>query len=158
LGSAEYPASAGSAGSAEFAGSGFSVGSAVVVPVLRRDRSEPVTALAAVARLHVSGASVDWPAMLGLGGRRVDLPTYPFQRHRCWLDTAQPVGDLRTAGLDPADHPLLGAAVMLAGTDGLVLTGQLSVAGHPWLADHAVAGSILFPGTGFVELAVRAAD
>ncbi|MCQ8195660.1 polyketide synthase dehydratase domain-containing protein, partial [Streptomyces rugosispiralis] len=29
---------------------------------------------------------------------------------------------------------------------------------HPWLADHAVMGSVLLPGTAFVELAVRAGD
>ncbi|WP_203935305.1 type I polyketide synthase [Virgisporangium ochraceum] len=53
------------------------------LPVLRRDRDEPSTVLAAVAGLHVRGAAVDWPALLG-GGRRVDLPTYPFQRQRYW--------------------------------------------------------------------------
>ncbi|MEU0487338.1 polyketide synthase dehydratase domain-containing protein, partial [Streptosporangium sp. NPDC006013] len=33
-----------------------------------------------------------------------------------------------------------------------------SVRSHPWLADHAVAGTVIFPGTGFLELAVRAGD
>ncbi|MGI3199797.1 polyketide synthase dehydratase domain-containing protein [Streptomyces sp. GLT-R25] len=40
----------------------------------------------------------------------------------------------------------------------MVLSGRLSVQGQPWLADHAVMGTVLFPGTGFVELAVRAGD
>ena len=40
----------------------------------------------------------------------------------------------------------------------MVLTGRLSVATQPWLADHAVAGVVLFPGAGFVELAIRAGD
>ena len=43
-------------------------------------------------------------------------------------------------------------------TGGVVLTGRLSVAGQPWLADHAVGGVVLFPGAGFVELAIRAGD
>ncbi len=55
-------------------------------------------------------------------------------------------------------HPLLGAAVELAGGAGLVCTGRLSVRTHPWLADHAVGGVVLLPGTGFVELAVCAGD
>ncbi|GAB3887966.1 hypothetical protein GCM10029964_054810 [Kibdelosporangium lantanae] len=38
----------------------------------------------------------------------------------------------------------------------MVLTGRLALATHPWLADHAVADKVLFPGTGFVELALHA--
>ncbi|WP_198161897.1 type I polyketide synthase [Nocardia puris] len=53
------------------------------VPVLRPDRSEPETAVAAAARLHVRGAGVDWAALFAESGARVvDLPTYPFQRRR----------------------------------------------------------------------------
>ena len=39
-----------------------------------------------------------------------------------------------------------------------MLTGRLSLAAQPWLADHSVGGVVLFPGAGFVELAIRAAD
>jgi acyl transferase domain-containing protein len=44
--------------------------------------------IAALARLHVHGAGVDWPEVFGAGPRPVDLPTYAFQRSRHWLDTA----------------------------------------------------------------------
>ncbi|WP_435138163.1 polyketide synthase dehydratase domain-containing protein, partial [Actinacidiphila sp. bgisy144] len=50
------------------------------------------------------------------------------------------------------------AAVWLAEGDGLVLTGRLSLAAMPWLADHAVHGTVLLPGTAFVDLAVHAGD
>ena len=40
----------------------------------------------------------------------------------------------------------------------MVLTGRLAISSQPWLADHAVAGMVLFPGAGFVELAIRAGD
>ncbi|MFF4355193.1 SDR family NAD(P)-dependent oxidoreductase, partial [Streptomyces sp. NPDC001530] len=132
---------------------------AVLVPALRRDRSEPEALVSALGRLHVAGAVVDWPAFFaGSGARRVDLPTYAFQRRRYWIDAAPGTGDVAAAGLDAAEHPLLGAAVTLADSDGVVLTGRLSVAGQPWLADHGVGGVVLFPGTGFVELAIRAGD
>jgi candicidin polyketide synthase FscB len=105
----------------------------------------------------VRGAAVNWPAVLG-SGRRVTLPTYPFQHQRYW---PQPQlvrgGDPAALGLGPADHPLLGATVELAGGEGYLLTGRLSARSHPWLADHTVAGTVLVPGTAFVELAVRAA-
>ncbi|MDX3851635.1 type I polyketide synthase [Streptomyces sp. AK02-01A] len=39
----------------------------------------------AVALLHCSGADIDWTALLaGRGGRRVPLPTYPFQHQSYW--------------------------------------------------------------------------
>ncbi|MFF1309178.1 SDR family NAD(P)-dependent oxidoreductase, partial [Streptomyces sp. NPDC058307] len=53
---------------------------------------------------------------------------------------------------------LLGAAVWLSDGDGVVLTGRLSVAAAPWLADHAVHGTVLLAGTAFVDLAIHAGD
>ncbi|WUO19439.1 SDR family NAD(P)-dependent oxidoreductase [Streptomyces sp. NBC_00287] len=129
------------------------------VPATRRGHDEVETFTTAVSRLWASGVDVDWAALFdGRNPRRVDLPTYAFQRERYWLQvdggSAEPAG----LGLGGADHPLLGAAVSLAADGGVVLTGRLSLRTHPWLADHAVAGTVLFPGTGFVELAIRAGD
>ncbi|MEV0618489.1 type I polyketide synthase, partial [Nonomuraea sp. NPDC050404] len=129
---------------------------AVVVPVLRNNRDEPGAVTEALARLHVHGVAVDWQALF-TGGRRVDLPTYAFQHQRFWPN-ARHSGDARVLGLSATRHPLLGAAVSLADSDGVLLTGRLSLASHPWLADHAVGGAVIFPGTGFLELAVRAGD
>ncbi|MEV4847428.1 type I polyketide synthase [Micromonospora matsumotoense] len=53
-------------------------------------------------------------------------------------------------------HPLLGGAIELADSGGLLLTGRVSAGTHPWLADHAVAGQVLLPGTALVELALHA--
>ncbi|MFH9606625.1 type I polyketide synthase [Streptomyces sp. NPDC017448] len=63
----------------------------------------------AVAALHCAGAPVDWAALLdGCGGRRVRLPTYPFQRRSHWRGPAPytPVPDPPAAPhvpLTPAD-------------------------------------------------------
>ncbi|MFF5854520.1 SDR family NAD(P)-dependent oxidoreductase [Streptomyces sp. NPDC012751] len=127
------------------------------LPVLRRERPEAREALAALAAAHARGVPVDWRRhFAGLGGRRVDVPHYPFQRRRFWLaqSTAQGATGL---GQLPAGHPLL-AAVVAVGAEGVVLTGRLSTRAQPWLADHVIAGRVLFPGTAFVELALRAGD
>ncbi|MEU6594753.1 type I polyketide synthase, partial [Streptomyces sp. NPDC046881] len=129
----------------------------VTIPVLRADRPEPQALTTAYAQLHVSGAEVDWHAFFP-GARRVDLPTYAFQRERYWLDAPASAGDMRAVGQGEAGHPLLGAAVPLADGDGHLLTGRLSTHTHPWLVDHAVGGVALLPGTAFVELAITAAD
>ena len=41
---------------------------------------------------------------------------------------------------------MLGAVVEQPDSGGVVLTGRLSLAAQPWLADHAVGGVVLFPG------------
>ncbi|RSM38919.1 polyketide synthase, partial [Amycolatopsis balhimycina DSM 5908] len=129
-----------------------------VIPALR-EAPEERSAVAALSAAFVAGAEVDWPAVFaGLGGRRIDLPTYPFQETRFWPTATGRTGSAADWGLVSARHPLLGAAVGLPDDEGVVLTGRLSTTTHPWLADHQVGAAILFPGTGFLELAVRAGD
>ncbi|MFE2679466.1 SDR family NAD(P)-dependent oxidoreductase, partial [Streptomyces hygroscopicus] len=137
-----------------------SVSDAGFVAVLRRDRSEVEALTTAVARVHVRGVAVDWAGFFaGTGARRVDLPTYAFQHERFWLEPgAVSVGDVASVGLESVGHPLLGVAVPLAESDGLVFTGRLGLDSHPWLADHVVRDAVVVPGTAFVELAVRAGD
>ncbi len=54
---------------------------------LREGRSEWSGVLEAIAALHVHGVEIRWPAFFGpVGGRRVELPTYGWQRRRCWID------------------------------------------------------------------------
>ncbi|MGC5016682.1 SDR family NAD(P)-dependent oxidoreductase [Streptosporangium sp. DT93] len=136
---------------------GSATGGSVVVAVQRRDRGEASGLMEALGRLFVAGVEIDWRAVFP-GARRVDLPTYAFQRERYWVDAVSGVGDVGAAGLEVVGHPLLGAAVFSPDSDGVVFTGRLSVQAQPWLADHVVLGRMLFPGTGFVEMVVRAAD
>ncbi|WP_139830009.1 type I polyketide synthase, partial [Mycobacterium triplex] len=131
---------------------------AASVVTLAKDRPEAESTLAALGQLFTTGLAVDWPAALG-DGRRVDLPTYGFVRQRFWLPLgAVGSGNVSSVGLARAAHPLLGAVVERPDSGGVVLTGSLSVSGSPWLADHVVDGVVLFPGAGFVELALRAGD
>ncbi|WP_330239527.1 SDR family NAD(P)-dependent oxidoreductase [Streptomyces sp. NBC_00525] len=122
------------------------------IPLVRKRRAEPESLVGGLGRLYVDGVRVDWEAFFaGRGACRVDLPTYPFQRTRFWLDAVKP-------GSAPHAHPLLGSVVTLADSGGAVLSGRLAVAAVPWLADHVVRDAVLFPGAGFVELAIRAGD
>ncbi|MEW2311544.1 SDR family NAD(P)-dependent oxidoreductase [Streptomyces sp. NPDC006864] len=128
----------------------------LLVPVMRGGRHEPHTVVTALAHAHVRGVPVDWRALFGGNARpATDLPTYPFQRRRHWI-TERRGGDVTSAGLDSVRHPLLGAAVPLADSDGVLFTGRISARSHPWFADHAVAGTLVVPGTALAELALHA--
>ncbi|ANP49915.1 polyketide synthase [Streptomyces griseochromogenes] len=145
------------------AGPGAQAGA--VSGTLRRDDGGAARLITSLAEAFVHGAPVDWTTVLP-AGQWVELPTYAFRHERYWpkgllsLSAAGLAGggDAASLGLGAVGHPLLGAAVELAGGAGLVCTGRLSVRTQPWLADHAVGGVMLLPGTGFVELVVRAGD
>ncbi|MGW7657559.1 SDR family NAD(P)-dependent oxidoreductase, partial [Streptomyces tendae] len=134
---------------------------ATVVASLRAGRGEVELVTAAAARLHVVGQRLDWEAFFTGGGHRrglrVELPTYAFQRQRYWLQESSG-SDAGALGLGVVEHPLLSAVVESPESGGVVLTGRLSVASQPWLADHRVHGSVVVPGTALVELAIRAGD
>ncbi|MFI1919553.1 SDR family NAD(P)-dependent oxidoreductase [Nocardia sp. NPDC020380] len=133
---------------------------ALVSGTLRRDEGGIARFRTSAAELWTAGIPVNWrPTFAHLPATHTDLPTYPFQRQRYWLeDTGPATGDVTAAGLAAAGHPLLGAVVTLADGDALVLTGRLSTRTHPWLGEHSVLGTALLPGTAFLELAARAAD
>ncbi|MFD9721245.1 SDR family NAD(P)-dependent oxidoreductase, partial [Streptomyces sp. NPDC059076] len=132
---------------------------AAVLGTLRRGEGGLERLLLSVGQAYVQGLPVDWSgAFAGTGVQRVELPTYPFQHQRYWLDVPTTSWDVASAGLATTGHPLLGAAMQVAASGELLLSGRLSVRTHPWLADHAVSGVVLFPGTAFLELALRAAD
>ncbi|WP_257138838.1 polyketide synthase dehydratase domain-containing protein, partial [Streptomyces sp. wa1071] len=130
------------------------------IPLLRRDRPEADTLVAALAQLHThTTTTLDWQNYLtGSGAKQVDLPTYAFQHQRYWLDAPTTKGDATDLGLTNTNHPLLGAAMAIADRDEYVFTSRLSLHTHPWLTDHTVADTVLLPGTAFVEMAVRAAQ
>jgi acyl transferase domain-containing protein len=110
-----------------------------VVPTLRRDDGGTRQVLRALGQAFTAGVPVDWDRFFPGGERVVELPTYAFQGERFWPDEAAE-GE---------------TALELAG-GGLVLTSRLSPRAQPWLADHVVSGTVLVPGTAFVEWALRA--
>ncbi|SCL14162.1 Acyl transferase domain-containing protein [Micromonospora nigra] len=130
---------------------------ALVVGSVHRGQGDRARFLLSAAQLHVRGVPVDWQPALA-GGRRVDLPTYAFDHRRYWPRRIDGPGDVGAAGLDTSGHPLLGASVVLAETRGHLFTGRLAPTATAWLVDHRVGDTVLLPGTGLVELCLRAGD
>ncbi len=127
----------------------------VVIGSLRRGEGGPKRFVNSLAQAWVHGIQVDWNGLLGSAeGELPELPTYAFQRERYWL-SASSGGDPSALGQLAVEHPFLGAAVELADEDGWLFTGRVSLLDHPWLAEHSVMGSVLLPGSVFLELALH---
>ncbi|MFI0411707.1 SDR family NAD(P)-dependent oxidoreductase [Actinomadura sp. 3N508] len=123
-------------------------------PTLRRDHGGYRQFLTSLAAHHTHAAKPTWH----VEAKRPDLPlpAYPFQRERYWLNPAPAAKDAAGLGLSAAEHPLLATTTALP--DGSwQATGLLSLDTQPWLADHAVHGTPLLPGTAFLDLALHAA-
>nr|BAQ21946.1 putative type I polyketide synthase [Streptomyces versipellis] len=126
-----------------------------ITPLQHHDHDPAHHFTTALATLHTHTTTPTWhhphthPA---------ELPTYPFQHHPYWLHTPTTTGDPTSLGQRTTTHPFLGAIVETAGTDRTLFTGRISLTTHPWLNDHAVAGTVILPGTAYLDLALHAAD
>lgn len=108
-----------------------------------------------LAQLHVLGVPVNWRGFFApLGGERVALPTYAFQRERYWLEPRQKRAV--AAGLTDTCHRLLGSRIQIASSNATMFTTLVASDQPDWLNEHQINGAVLMPGTGFIE-AMRAA-
>jgi acyl transferase domain-containing protein/acyl carrier protein len=137
----------------------------VVLPSLRREESEREVMLGSLASLYSMGYEPDWSGLFPNGGRVVRLPFFKWNRERFWLDTGSWELDKAEsrrryyAGEEGgARHPMLGFYVKPATrSDTHIWEIDLGPASFPYLADHRVQGMVVFPGTGYIELALAAA-
>ncbi|WSB80316.1 type I polyketide synthase [Streptomyces sp. NBC_01775] len=129
-----------------------------LLPTLHPHQPEPTTLTHTLTTLHTHGHTpTTWTTTQDPTPTTTpNLPTYPFQHQPYWLHSPRPTSGVASAGLQASGHPLLGAGTQLP--DGSHLfTGSLSLAAHPWLADHAVYGTPLLPGAALLDLALHAA-
>jgi NADPH:quinone reductase-like Zn-dependent oxidoreductase len=128
-------------------------GTAVFVPSLRPNQDDAAQIGRSLGQLYTSGATVDWTAFHAGGGRRVVLPTYPFQRQRYWLD----LPTTRRAAPQNTLHPLLHEPLPSPLLEDTVYVGRLGIDSPPYLNDHRIFDVPLFPGAGYLEVALTAA-
>ena len=120
------------------------------------------TLLTSLAQLYVSGAAIDWAGFdRSHSHRMVQLPNYPFQRQRYWVDTPHSptsrTGKRPSAPTSPISHPLLGSPLPLAGETTRYFQAQLSQNSPAYLQDHQVFEAVVMPAAGYLEMAIAAA-
>ncbi|WP_426752692.1 amino acid adenylation domain-containing protein [Myxococcus sp. Y35] len=128
------------------------------LPSLRADDGGWRQMLESLSALYVRGAPVDWAAVdAGYPRRKVQLPTYAFQRQRYWEEGAglqRPSGRSTT----PSEHPLIGSRVPLAVLEAgeLLFEATLGPSSLGFLGQHRVFGTPTLPATAYVEMALAA--
>nr|WP_237330473.1 type I polyketide synthase [Streptomyces sp. BA2] len=128
-------------------------------PTLTRHHDTTAQLLTTLTTLHTHYHDIDLtPQLPQQQTTHIDLPTYPFQHQPYWLQIPAHLTDATDLGLTATDHPFVTTATQLADTNHIVLSGRIGLKTHPWLADHAVSGTVLLPGTALVDLALHAGD
>jgi acyl transferase domain-containing protein len=120
---------------------------------LRREEPERLSLLVAMGELFAAGHPVDWRRLFPDGYSRTDLPRYPWQRERHWLDVRPASTATRQRGGGFLESH------MVSSTEGDTHFWQasISVAARPYLGDHRVNGLVVLPAAGFLEMALEAA-
>lgn len=98
-----------------------------------------------------AGATVDLARFFPRKGRCVALPSYPWQHEEHWLrETPEAEGPIfqHKYGTFLGGRPQQGHATW---------ESQIDAELFPFLADHNVGGSVVFPAAGYVEIALEAA-
>lgn len=123
-----------------------------VISTAARLDGHPSKIYQAAAHVQIAGAKLNLKHCFPRTGGFQELPTYPWQRERHW----HPVTTESHSNLNREfSHPLLGYALK---QQELCFENCLDLLKHPTLADHVVGESTVFPGTGFVELALAASN
>ncbi len=114
------------------------------------------TLLGGLSAVFGAGKDVDWRGFDADYRRQlVPLPTYPFERSRFWFDLPDAIsGNRGTAATVDHGHPVTRA---VAGSPYPTVQARLAPETPPYLAEHQVQGSVVVPGTMFVELMLDAA-
>ena len=126
------------------------------LPSLRPGVDEWQQMLSSLGQLYVQGIKVDWLGFdKNYNRRKVVLPTYPFQREKYWVEVNNGYQQKPYLSTTKYLHPLLGEKLELAGIDNQHrFQSYISYQSPEYLNDHKVFEQPLFPGTGYLEMAM----
>jgi len=128
------------------------------LPSLRLGVDEWQQMLFSLGELYVQGVEVDWLGFeQNYAHQKVALPTYPFQRERCWLETSNNLPKKQHLSTDKNLHPLLGQKLNCAGEQ-QIFASWIGENTPAYLSHHRVFKRALLPTTAYLEMAVAAGN
>lgn len=120
---------------------------APVISSLRREREQD-SAMEAVTDLHRAGVTVDFSS-ISPSRRLLTLPAYSWNKARWWHESP----DMRESRLAPGGRGLLETRLPRAIPTWVTYLDERHMM---YLRDHRVDNRIVFPGAGFIEMALEA--
>ncbi len=128
-----------------------------VVSSLQREKSDFESLATSMAELHGFGVNLAWERIIGRG-RLLELPPYPWQRSEHWSESERAQQYRKGTGYSAAlrsgaqHSALLGAKLDLPTPTWLQ---TLDLGHHAYLEGHRIQGSVIFPGAGYLEMALQ---
>jgi acyl transferase domain-containing protein/NAD(P)-dependent dehydrogenase (short-subunit alcohol dehydrogenase family)/acyl carrier protein len=127
---------------------------ASLFPSLHREVDDCKGILTSLAGLYTRGARVDWIHLYAHKKlNKVELPTYPFQRKRFWIENS---AEAIVPEQNASNHPLLQHRLRspLAETQ---FETVLNLQNLAYLKDHKIHDRIVFPAPAYLEMMIAAA-
>lgn len=128
----------------------------LTLPSMRRNQPELTTILGSLGKLYTLGYSINWDQLYPNGGQCLKLPLYPWQRERFWIDQSGTNKNKPIRHTRPGSHPLLENYLQSANNTHF-WESELNFQTFPYLRDHQVQETAIFPAAAFSEMALAAA-
>jgi acyl transferase domain-containing protein/acyl carrier protein len=128
-----------------------------VLASIRREEDEHTVMLRSLGLLYSSGYPIDWNCIYPERGAKIALPSYPWQRQRCWLE---PTTDSSYQSEDTSNpgkrNCLPGRHFKSAESGADYWEIRLDKESMPFLDDHKIEGVAALPASLYVEMASAA--
>jgi thioester reductase-like protein len=116
---------------------------------LRRETDESIEILSQLAKLHLADIPIDWAAVNQSAGNLVRLPNYSWHYQTHWLDEGE-----MASRLLPESHPFLSRRIAVPNP---TWQCDLDPGRFPYLRDHQIWNSLVFPASGYGEIGLALA-
>ena len=130
------------------------------LPSLSKNKQDKKEILNTIGSLFVKGVPVNWSELESKKiGRKVVLPTYPFQRNRYWMATEK-TNTRIVPGLSHSfknDHPLLGQKMRQPRSSDIRFESQFSQSSPAYIKDHRLFNIVVVPGASHISMMLAAA-
>jgi acyl transferase domain-containing protein len=125
----------------------------IMMPSLRENRSDWQQMLESLSQLYLHGVEIDW---IGFDKdyvrHKVVLPTYPWQRQRYWVESAQQKHAAKSL------YPLLDRCMKLPRHNETIFEKELSLETLPFLDDYRIYGSVVLPSASYLSMLLSIAE
>jgi myxalamid-type polyketide synthase MxaB len=124
------------------------------LPTLRSNRGNWKQIIESLSALYLRGAEIDWAGFdRDYSRRKVELPSYPFERQRYWFSGPSGYQPGRTSLL-----PLIDSMAKSPLVKETIFTTPFSVKKLPFLADHRVFEEVVVPGACYLSMVLSSAQ